>query len=335
MLSGVVLPDALAIGGPDTMTVWIIAKPRLRFYDAIDVFVMRLADLPGSRSFVMKPSYVSSSGSMNHDEFFAKIMNGEASKDDPFVTNFLEIFNSQALGSEFSPLVTNRLLSPILPRDIEPGAPIRRKLRNRLENLLGQLPGKFRGKLKCLIMLPNTSDYATSVRLGSMLADGYPSERAEAVVSSLTESLNFSEYKIMESGVFDEVRRVVVPTGASFSYLYWFLKSLGISLPQVIPTEFLRPTEILDFYMFEALMSRKVRGELLSARPSPRSRSALQFRAVIEALAYTHKVQNQPEPRHLDALSGPEVDTSRFSLLDAIRMDDASRQNFLWRAGDQ
>ncbi|MBN9438508.1 hypothetical protein [Bosea sp. (in: a-proteobacteria)] len=317
------------------MTVWIIAKPRLRFYDAIDVFMMRLADLPGSRSFVMKPSYVSSSGSMNHDELFAKLMTGDAAKEDPFVENFLEIFNSQTARSQFSPLVTNRLLSPILPRDIEPGAPIRRKLRNRLENLLGQLRGKFNGKLNCLIMLPNASDYATSVRLGSMLADGYPSERAEAVVASLTESLNFSEYKIMESGVFDEVRRVVVPTGASFSYLYWFLKSIDIPLPGVIPTEMLKPTEILDFYMFEALMSRKVRGELISARPSQRSRSALEFRSIIEALAYTHKAHSEPEPRHLEALANPEIDTSRFTLLDAIRMDDASRQNFLWRAGDQ
>lgn len=315
------------------MTVWIIAKPRLRFYDAIDVFMMRLAELQGSRSFIMKPSYVSSSGTMNHDELFAKLMTGESSNEDPFVVNFLDIFNSQTTNSQFSPLVTNRLLTPILPRDIEPGAPIRRRLRNRLENLLGQLPGKFNGKLKCLIMLPNTADFAASVRLGSMLADGYPSDRAEAIVTSLAESLNFSEYKIMESGVFDEVRRVVVPTGASFSYLYWYLKSIDIPLPRVIPTAFLKPSEILDFYMFEALMSRRVRSELASARPSQRSRSALQFRAVIEALAYTYKSDAKVEQRHLDVLGAPEIDTSRFTLLDAIRMDEASRQAFLWRTG--
>lgn len=316
------------------MTVWIIAKPRLRFYDAIDVFMMRLADLQGSRSFVMKPSYVSSPGTMNHDDLFSKLMMGETSNEDPFVINFLDIFNSQTTNSQFSPLVTNRLLTPILPRDIEPGAPIRRRLRNRLENLLGQLSGKFNGKLKCLIMLPNAADFAASVRLGSMLADGYPSDRAEAIVASLTESLNFSEYKIMEAGVFDEVRRVVVPTGASFCYLYWYLQSIDIPLPRVIPSAFLKPSEILDFYMFEALMSRRVRNEVVSARPSQRSRSALEFRAVIEALAHTHRADAAIEQRHLDALATPEIDTSRFTLLDAIRIDEASRQTFLWRTGE-
>jgi hypothetical protein len=317
------------------MTVWVLAKPRLRFHDAIDLFVSRLAELRDSQAFVMKMSYVSNSHHINHDDLFSRLMDEDAAED-AFVREFFEIFNSQTVHSKFSPLVTNRLLTPILPRSIEPGAAIRRRLRNRLDNLLSQLANRFRGKLKCLIMLPNADDFAASVRFNLMIEAGYTSTYADAIMERLQESLQFGEYKIKQSDAFDEVQRVVIPTGASFAYLYVCLRNLGIPLPQVISSGFLKPGSIFDFHLIEAIMSPQVRDAMLSARPSQHSRARAPYSAIVEALTLSSRPVRKIESRLLEAVVGDELDISKLTLPNALRLDEASRQHFLWHlAGDE
>jgi hypothetical protein len=314
------------------MAIWIIAKPRLRFNDAIDVFVGKLADVPSSRAFVMKPGYMATSAAVNHDDLFARFMG--VGDEDRFVDDFLEILFSQNENSVFTPLVTNRLLTPILPRDIDPdSSSIRRRLRRRLDVTLENMSKRFSGRtLNCLIFAPDVVDLASSVRLGLLMEDGYTSARAENVVSRLIESIEFGEYKLRESGLFSDVHRIDIPTGASFAFIYRELRCHGAKLPNQVPVAWLEPSKVLDFYLIEALIPRSVRESLYSARPTSRSCIAQPFGPIVGSLIYTHRADREAGEMVLHQAKDGIIDFDALTVSESLSIDEYHRQSFLWRS---
>ncbi|MBS7536741.1 hypothetical protein KHC28_24120 [Ancylobacter sonchi] len=278
----------------------------------------------------MKPSYMSRHDARNHDELFAFLMRSDE-RSDNFARNFFDIFNNIAINSSFSPLLTNRLLTPILPKDINPEEDLRRRVRNRIDTIFGSIGNYIEGELNCLIIIPDPVELSFSIQLSLMLEDGYTEERAKAVSVKLLEVMEFSEYKIRSSGIFSRVEKRRLPSGASFVSLYATLLSIGIDLPKIPPAKFLLPTQVMDFYLIESLIPLEVRKLLLHSRPTNRSQITRSFYQLLEALLYTYPANKYLKYHQIAEDAGDELNFARVKLADAFEIDEAARFSFLYK----
>lgn len=189
------------------MSIWIIAKPRLRFTDSIDTFISKLFDLNDKKIFILKPTYVYDKNSDNHDSLFSALMSNDVSEHLRLCNDFADILSSQPGKNIFIPIATNRLLTPILPKSISIDSSMRRRVRNRLDTIFGNMSHVFEEKPNCLIMCPDVDDFVNSMRLSLMLEDGYTTTRSEQIISEIIAQMTFGEYKIRQSGAFDVIKK--------------------------------------------------------------------------------------------------------------------------------
>lgn len=313
------------------MSIWIIVKPRLRSYDAMDLFINRLAYLPGSQIFIMKPEYASKQKAINHDEFFSNMLDGPiASK---HAADFMNIFLSQSLHSHFTPLLTNRLLTPILPRNIDPSVGnIRRRVRNRLDNMYKNTGELFKNQdVNCLIIKPDNADLCSAFRFGMLLEDGYSRDRVQKIIDQISESIGYAEYRIRNEKTFTKVHDLNIPTGASFVFMYQSLLKLGIRLPEVVSVDWFQPQQALDFYLSEMLIPSAIRSSIINARPTIHSQVARSYGDIIESLILTRQSNKASVEMAHSVIQHGMINFSSLTDSEALHIDEYHRQKCFWR----
>jgi len=239
------------------MSTWIIAKPRIKSMDAIDLLFKQLPNyLESAPAFFMDSKYYHQKHEATNDALMSEMMTNDDFDNTKLKENFFSVWKAATTRSEFSPLLSNRLLCPVVPRafDKDSDAFPRRRIRNRTEKLIQQLETNFKD-FKVLLLLPDLDEYEVQIRAYFLLTDGYGDETATRFASITRQMVEFCVAKLREM-CGDRVVTSRIATKAGPLEMMHDLYEAGIPFIGDIMTNRLAPVTNADYYMLEASTMR-------------------------------------------------------------------------------
>lgn len=115
--------------------------------------------------------------------------------------------------------------------------------------------------------------------------------------------------------------------------MYSALLQQTSALQPIVTKSWLKPRSMSDFYLIEALSSRKAQNEILSRRPTDGSYATVSFRQIVEVLSYT---SSEITRKQFDDISPDEefIDLSDISQQAALEIDEINRYRYLWKSAE-